>query len=152
MSRIEKFGQHFSKNSQFSSLKMVVTTLTKEMNELQKFRAENVPLRVTEVQTEQVEKPETKFPFTWDHTLINLAKKQEDLSSAEILKGIAGAVAHSDLLVTMVLFETLGLKINNSIIGKPISKFIKILVVPLSVKNAEARIFQKLQFNRVCSA
>ena len=152
MSRIEKFGQNFSKNSQFSSLKMVVTTLTKEMNELQKLRSENKHPHGTNVISEQVEKPKLRFPFTWDHTLATLGKKQGDLTSTEILKGIAGAVANSDPIVTMVLFETLGIKINNSIIGKPISEFIKILVGPLSVKNAEARIFQKLQFIRVFSA
>jgi hypothetical protein len=152
MSRIEKFGQNFSKNSQFSSLKMVVTTLTKEMTELQNLREKGDHGKDTDDQATKLDKAKVRFPYTWDQTLSKLSKKQGDLNTPEILQGIAGAVAHCDPLVTMVLFETLGLKINNSTIGKPISEFIKILVVPISIKNAESRIFQKLQFNRVFSA
>jgi hypothetical protein len=159
MTRVEDMSKFFSKNSKFASMQMVTGTLSKEMNEMQEFRSkgENEFLSISKKfdqinLTPKSDKVPTNYPFAWQPKLNQLCIKPGELDSTEIMGGIAGAITYGDPIVGLVIFETLGLKLDDSLAGKTISDFVKSIVAPLVIKNPELRIQQKLQFTRVYSS
>ena len=95
------------------------------------------------------ERASKKYPFGYDSNLVKVTKKDSDLTSPEILNCLVSAVENCDSIVGTVLFETLGIKMQENLTGKILSDFIKNLATPISTREPEQRFQQKQRFNRV---
>jgi hypothetical protein len=96
-----------------------------------------------------IERASAKYPFGYDSTLEKLARKDTDLTQSEIQQCIQAGVSFADPIVSLVIFEILGVKLNEVNSGKLMSEFAKNLVAPLCTRDPQLRMKQKGQFMRI---
>jgi hypothetical protein len=99
-----------------------------------------------------IDRSTSKYPFGYNVNLERLARKDSDLSPAEIQECIQAAVSFADPIVAVVIFDMMGFKLKDPTGGKIMSEFSKNLVVPLCLKDPEQRIKQKSQFHRIMNS